>query len=42
MVEINLADDSPEPVAKPEEGEFIEKHLVPLKNLMQSLTGEYV
>ncbi|UZJ57383.1 hypothetical protein CBS101457_006703 [Exobasidium rhododendri] len=38
MVRIDLADDAPDPVAKPEEGEFIEKHLVPLKTLMKSLT----
>ncbi|PWO00560.1 hypothetical protein FA09DRAFT_304756 [Tilletiopsis washingtonensis] len=37
VVRINLADDAAEPVAKPEEGEFIEKHLVPLKQLYRTL-----
>jgi hypothetical protein len=40
VVHIDLADDAAEPVAKPEEGEFIEKHLVPLKALSESLSGE--
>lgn len=40
LVRIDLADDAPEPVAKPEEGEFIEKHLVPLKGLVKTLSGE--
>jgi hypothetical protein len=39
VVRINLADDAAEPVAKPEEGEFIEKHLVPLKQLYRTLKG---
>ncbi|PWN46536.1 hypothetical protein IE53DRAFT_391292 [Violaceomyces palustris] len=37
VVRIQLSDDSPEPVAKPEEGEFIEKHLVPLEGLYDRL-----
>ena len=41
VVNIQLKDDSPEPVAKPEEGEFIEKYLVPVKGLYQSLKGEF-
>jgi ADP-ribose pyrophosphatase len=40
VVRIELADDAAEPVAKPEEGEFIEKHLVPLKGLTKSLAGK--
>jgi len=40
IVRIALADDAPEPVAQPEEGEFIEKHLVPLKGLYSTLKGE--
>jgi ADP-ribose pyrophosphatase len=39
VVRISLADDAAEPVAKPEEGEFIEKHLVPLKQLYRTLKG---
>lgn len=39
IVKIELEDDSPEPVAKPDEGEFIEKYLVPLKGLSNSLQG---
>lgn len=42
MVRIELADDAPEPVAKPEEGEFIEKHLVPLKGLTKTLSGKAI
>lgn len=41
VVNIQLKDDAPEPVAKPEEGEFIEKHLVPVKGLYQQLKSEY-
>ncbi|KDN53289.1 hypothetical protein K437DRAFT_219312 [Tilletiaria anomala UBC 951] len=37
VVKIEVADDAPEPVAQPEEGEFIEKHLVPLKGLYLTL-----
>ncbi|ETS62986.1 hypothetical protein PaG_02756 [Moesziomyces aphidis] len=37
VVNIELADNADEPVAKPEEGEFIEKYLVPVKGLYQSL-----
>lgn len=37
VVNIELSDDAAEPVAKPEEGEFIEKYLVPVKGLYQSL-----
>ncbi|SPC67049.1 related to YSA1 - sugar-nucleotide hydrolase [Ustilago sp. UG-2017b] len=37
VVSIQLKDDSAEPVAKPEEGECIEKHLVPVKGLYKSL-----
>lgn len=40
VVNIELKDDAPEPVAKPEEGEFIEKYLVPVKGLYQSLKGK--
>lgn len=40
VVNIELSDDAKEPVAKPEEGEFIEKYLVPVKGLYQSLKGE--
>lgn len=41
-VELSLADDAPEPVAEPDAGEFIERHLVPLTTLSQSLTGAFV
>lgn len=41
VVRIQLADDTPEPVAKPDEGEFIEKHLVPVRGLLQTLQGLY-
>lgn len=41
VVRIDLADDAPEPVAEPEEGEFIERHLVPVHGLMNALLGEY-
>lgn len=41
VVNIQLNDDSQDPVAKPEEGEFIEKYLVPVKGLYQSLKGEF-
>lgn len=40
LVKIELKDDEPDPVAKPDEGEFIEKHLVPVKGLWKSLQGE--
>ncbi len=40
VVRIDVADDAPEPVAQPEEGEFIEKHLVPVKGLYAGLKGE--
>lgn len=40
VVSIQLKDDSAEPVAKPEEGECIEKYLVPVKGLYKSLKGE--
>lgn len=36
-VEIQLAKDAPEPVANPDEGEFIERHLVPLYELRSEL-----
>lgn len=39
VVEIQLSDDAPEPVAEPDEGEFIEKHLVPLRGLRSKLEG---
>ena len=42
IVKIEVADDAPEPVAQPEEGEFIEKHLVPLKGLYLSLQGKHL
>ncbi|WFD35720.1 ADP-ribose diphosphatase [Malassezia cuniculi] len=38
-VEISLADDAPEPVAEPDEGEYIERHLVPLATLSESLAA---
>lgn len=38
-VEIDLAKDAPEPVAHPDEGEFIERHLVPLRSLQNALDG---
>ncbi|KAJ1027288.1 hypothetical protein NDA18_003297 [Ustilago nuda] len=37
VVSIQLKDDSAEPIAKPEEGECIEKYLVPVKGLYKSL-----
>lgn len=40
VVNIQLKDDAPEPVAKPEEGEFIEKHLVPVKGLYHQLKSK--
>lgn len=40
VVNIELSDDAKEPVAKLEEGEFIEKYLVPVKGLYQSLKGK--
>ncbi|KAK0533339.1 hypothetical protein OC835_003048 [Tilletia horrida] len=40
LVHIQVADDAPDPVAEPEEGEHIERHLVPLKGLYASLKGE--
>lgn len=39
VVRIDLADDAPEPVAEPDDGEFIEKHLVPVNGLMNALLG---
>lgn len=39
IVRIDVADDAPDPVAKPDEGEIIEKHLVPLRGLTNSLSG---
>lgn len=41
VIRIDLADDAPEPVAEPDEGEFIERHLVPVHGLMNALLGEY-
>lgn len=40
-VDINLAKDAPEPIARPDEGEFIEKHLVPLKTFATELTSAW-
>lgn len=43
-VEIQLPKDAPEPVAVPDEGEFIERHLVPLRSLhdeLQSMSPAY-
>ncbi|KAL9939500.1 hypothetical protein V8E36_001317 [Tilletia maclaganii] len=37
LIHIQVADDAPDPVAEPEEGEHIERHLVPLKGLYSSL-----
>ena len=37
VVDINVADDAPDPVARPDEGEFIERHLVPAKDLQAQL-----
>lgn len=42
VVRIQVADDAPEPVARPEEGEFIEKHLVPVKGLYSTLKGTHI
>lgn len=39
-VEIQLAQDAPEPVAHPDEGEYIERHLVPLRTLYEELESE--
>lgn len=36
-VEIELAEDAPEPVAHPDEGEYIERHLLPLPTLYEEL-----
>ena len=38
-VEVALSDDAPEPVAQPDDGEFLERHLVPLETLAESLIG---
>ncbi|CAD6885452.1 unnamed protein product [Tilletia controversa] len=37
LFHIQVADDAPDPIAEPEEGEHIERHLVPLKGLYASL-----
>ncbi|WFD48117.1 ADP-ribose diphosphatase [Malassezia furfur] len=36
-VEIELAENAPEPVAHPDEGEYIERHLLPLPTLYEEL-----
>lgn len=41
VVKIQLDDEAPDPVAKPEDGEFIEKHLVPVKGLWKRLQGRF-
>jgi len=38
-IDIALSDDAPEPLAHPDEGEYIEKHLVPLTSLSANLNG---
>ena len=38
-IDIALSDDAPEPLAHPDEGEYIEKHLVPLTSLAANLNG---
>lgn len=39
VVDISLENNAPEPLAEPDEGEFIEKHLVPLHHLSENLRG---
>ena len=40
-IDIALSDDAPEPLAHPDEGEYIEKHLVPLTSLAAHLNGTF-
>lgn len=40
-IDIALSDDAPEPLAHPDEGEYIEKHLVPLKSLAANLDSTF-
>ncbi|WFD20906.1 ADP-ribose diphosphatase [Malassezia caprae] len=37
VIDITLESNAPEPLAEPDEGEYIEKHLVPLRQLSESL-----
>lgn len=39
VIDITLESNAPEPLAKPDEGEYIDKHLVPLRALSQHLHG---
>lgn len=39
VIDISLDRDAPEPLAEPDEGEYIEKHLVPLRHLSENLRG---
>lgn len=41
VVRVSVGPDAPPPVAHPEEGEFIESHLVPLDQFYQRLKGMY-
>lgn len=37
VIHIELSDDASEPIARPDEGEYIDKHLVPLASLVSQL-----
>lgn len=39
IIDIALEDDAPEPVSQPDEGEYIDLHLVPLHSLQSHLQG---
>ena len=39
IVRIDLDQDAPDPIAQPDEGEFIEKHLLPLRELHSHIKG---
>ena len=41
VIHIELSDDAAEPIARPDEGEYIDKHLVPLASLVSQLQGMY-
>lgn len=41
VIHIELSDDAAEPIARPDEGEYIDKHLVPLASLVSQLQGTY-
>lgn len=39
IVDISLSDDAEEPIAHPDPGEYVDKHLVPLRTLPEQLRG---